>query len=134
MRMQVPWPQEVLAGENEVGRRAEDEGRPPEVIAVLSKEALCRHQSCKEYDVPQGFSTETKLAMLISQPGGILAGGNLTDRLTKSRSVDCFELPSNAPGSSAARCFGKFNRAKRKEAYFKPERLRLELTKCSTLG
>ena len=95
----------------------------------LSKEALCRHQSCREHDFPQGFSTETKLAMLISQPGGILAGGNLPDRLSKSSIVDCFELPINAPGSAAARCFGKFNRPKRKEAYFKPERLRLELNK-----
>ena len=55
----------------------------------LSKEALCRHQSCREHDFPQGFSTETKMAMLISQPGGILAGSNLPDCLSKLSSIDC---------------------------------------------
>ena len=58
-----------------------------------------------------------------------MAEGNLPDRLSKSSTVKCFELPTDAPGSAAARCFGRFNRPKRKEAYFKPERLRLELNK-----
>ena len=105
----------------------------------LSKEDLRSHQSCREHDFSQGFSTETKLAMLIIQPGGILVGGNLHDRLSKSSSIDCFELLTNAPGSAAARCFGKLTFSKldgpkRKEAHFKPERPRLELKNSLTFG
>ena len=86
----------------------------------LSGDALCRHQAGREevHDFPEGFNTETKLAMVIGQPGGVMAGGNLPDRLSRSAIVDCFELPAGAPGSVAARCHGKFNRPRRKDAYY----------------
>ena len=80
-----------------------------------SKEALCRQQSCREYDFPKGFSTETKLAMLISQPGGIMARGNMLDQLSRSSTIDCFELLTNALDPAAARSFGSFSPPKRKK-------------------
>ena len=95
----------------------------------LSRGALCRHQACGKdaHDFPEGFSTETKLAMMISQPGGVMAGGNLPDRLSQSASVDCFELPVGAPGSANEKCRGRFNRPRKKKPYYKPVRLRKEL-------
>ena len=95
----------------------------------LKREALCQHQAGGEHDFPPGFSTETKMAMLIGQPGGVLAGGHLPDQLSKSPIVDCVELPADAPGSAAARCHGKFNRPRRKAPHYKPVRLCLELNK-----
>ena len=57
-----------------------------------------------------------------------MAGGNLPDRLSQSVNVVCFELPVGAPGSADANCRGKFNRPRRKVPYYKPVRLRNELT------
>jgi len=82
----------------------------------LSREALRRHQAGGDdkHDFPEGFSTETKLAMIIGRPGGVLACGCLPDRLSHSATVQCFELPVGAPGSADAKCRGKFNRPKKR--------------------
>ena len=58
-----------------------------------------------------------------------MAEGNIPDRMSHSTNIDCFELPANAPRSTAARCRGKFDRRRRKDVYFKPDRLRTELKK-----
>ena len=65
--------------------------------------------------------------MMIGRPGGVLACGCLPDRLSQSATVQCIELPVGAPGSVDAKCRGKFNRPKRKDPYYKPDRLRKEL-------
>ena len=69
----------------------------------LQTTRLCLHLLCNVHTFSQGFNTETKLVTMIGQPGGVLAGGSLPDRLHCSSNVDCFELPANAPGGVAAR-------------------------------
>ena len=95
----------------------------------LSKIGLRWHgkRGADGHDFPEGFTSETKLAMMISQPGRVMAGGNVPNRLSHSSHVDCYELQTGATGSTAARCRGKFNRPRRRKAYYKPERLRAEL-------
>ena len=101
-----------------VGRRAEDEGRPPEVLADEEAEARPPEILADENEV--GRRAEGK-----GRPLEVLAGEE-----AEARPPEVLASKNEV----GARCFVKFNRPKRKKAYFKPERLRLELKKCSTFG
>ena len=95
----------------------------------LSQNALDRHTEKDTHDFPKGFSTKTKIAMILSQAGGALASGSLPDRLARSVTVNATEMPRESLGSQDAICRGKFNRPPKKKPYYKPTRLVEELTK-----